>query len=167
MIPALFAVAPCFPLCWAGGQASTTGSFGRAGVPCCAELPPRCLGYQSRGKEGQGLGKEARGREKELILEISRKEAKSFNAPLAEILGKMGTSRAKLKDFVLPQVIVTLISLGETAAGPLVLNMPQTVRRAANSQALISSFWLSILEVCSCSCPHFINQHFLLCFLPS
>lgn len=47
------------------------------------------------------------------MLEISRKEAKSLNALLAEILGKMGRSRAKLRDFVPPQMAVTPISLGE------------------------------------------------------
>lgn len=59
------------------------------------------------------MGKEARGREKELMLEISRKEAKSLNALLAEILGKMGRSRVKLRDFIPPQVAVTHIRLGE------------------------------------------------------
>lgn len=38
------------------------------------------------------------------MLEISRKEAKSLNALLAEILGKMGRSKAKLRDFVHLQV---------------------------------------------------------------
>lgn len=47
------------------------------------------------------------------MLEISRKEAKSLNALLAEILGKMGRSKAKLRDFVRLQVAVRPVSLGE------------------------------------------------------
>lgn len=45
------------------------------------------------------------------MLEMARKEANSLNAPLAEFLGKMGRSRAKLRD------IVTPIGPGERAAG--------------------------------------------------
>lgn len=60
------------------------------------------------------MGKEAGGREKELMLEISRKEAKYFSALLAEILGKMGSSRAKLRDLVPPPLAVSPICRGNS-----------------------------------------------------
>lgn len=83
---------------------------------------------KAEGKRGKAWERKRGGREKELMLEISRKEAKSLNALLAEILGKMGSSRAKLRDFVPPKVVVTPTSLGEQLLGPLVPNTPQTTR---------------------------------------
>lgn len=100
MIPALFAVAPCFPLCWAGGQASTTAPLAGLECPAAPSSLPGAWVTKAEGKRGKAWERKQGGREKQLILEISRKEAKSFNAPLVEILGKMGRSRAKLRDFL-------------------------------------------------------------------
>lgn len=132
----------------------------------CPAVPgslPDAWVTKAEAKRGKAWERKRGGREKELMLEISRKEAKSLNAPLAEILGKMGRNRAKLRDFVPPQVAVT--PGGGTAAVPLKPKPPQTIRGAANSQALISSL-LAVLKAYFCSCSHFINQHPLLCFLP-
>lgn len=68
---------------------------------------------KAEGKRGKAWERKQGGREKELMLEISRKEAKSLNALLAEILGKMGRSRVKLRDFIPPQVAATPIRLRE------------------------------------------------------
>lgn len=99
--PALFAVTPCFPLHWAGGQASTTGSFGSGWSALLHWAPSPMPGLlKQREREGKAWERKGGGRGKELMLEISRKEAKSLNALLAEILCKMGRSRAKLRDFI-------------------------------------------------------------------
>lgn len=82
----------------------------------CPAVPsslPDAWVTKAEGKRGKAWERKRGGREKELMLEISRKEAKSLNALLAEILGKMGRSRAKLRDFIPPQVVVTPISPGE------------------------------------------------------
>lgn len=51
-------------------------------------------------KRGAGMRKEVRGREKELRLEIARKEVKSSHTLLAEVLGKVGRKRGRPRDLV-------------------------------------------------------------------
>lgn len=46
------------------------------------------------------MRKEVRGREKELRLEIARKEVKSSHTLLAEVLGKVGRKRGRPRDLV-------------------------------------------------------------------
>lgn len=59
------------------------------------------------------MGKEVRGQGERADAGNLQEGTKSLNALLAEILGKMGRSRVKLRDFIPPQVAATPIRLGE------------------------------------------------------
>lgn len=88
------------------GQAAKLAQEAALAVAGCPAAPSSLPGAErSRAGVTKAEGKRGKAwerKEKQLMLEMARKEANSLNAPLAEILGKTGRSRAKLRDIVTP-----------------------------------------------------------------
>lgn len=126
-----------------------------AGVP---SLMPRLLKQRERGAR-HGKGSEGAGRE--LILAISRKETEVLNTLLAEIPSKWeetepssGTSPS--------------ISDCKTHQPEGISCWPTSTRHISECEGYCKQPGHDRLLLgcmyCFCSCPHFINQHPLLCF---